>query len=422
MLLLFQNLGISLLLGMLVGLQRERSNALIAGLRTFPLIAVLGTLCAAIDDEIGGNGWIVAAGLLAVAASTLVSHSLQFRSGMSTDPGMTSMVAILLMYGVGAYLVHGERSIAVAVGGGTAVLLQFKPELHGFAERLGDKDIKAIMTFVLITCVVLPVLPNRTYDVPLPLSILNPFEIWLMVVLMVGISLGGYLIYKFVGSRIGVVLIGILGGSISSTATTASFSRRTRYEVSAVPTAALVILIASTVVFGRVLLEISVAAPTLFLQLAPPVAIPLVAGFVAALLHLKRGRTDSHDLPEQKNPTELRSALVFGLLYACVLMALAAVQPSFGERSMYVVALLSGLTDMDAITLSSARLSQLNPADGGIAAATAWRLILVASMSNLVFKALLAASLGHPALRWRMVRMLAVPFVAAGLTLIFWPS
>ncbi len=227
-LLLFQNLGISLLLGMLVGLQRERSNALIAGLRTFPLIAVLGTLCAAIDNEIGGNGWIVAAGLLAVAASTLVSHSLQFRSGTSADPGMTSMVAILLMYGVGAYLVHGERSIAVAVGGGTAVLLQFKPELHGFAKRLGDKDIKAIMTFVLITCVVLPVLPNRTYDVPLPLSILNPFEIWLMVVLMVGISLGGYLIYKFVGSRIGVLLIGILGGSISSTATTASFSRRTR--------------------------------------------------------------------------------------------------------------------------------------------------------------------------------------------------
>ncbi len=419
---LFQDLGISLMLGMLVGLQRQRSNELIAGLRTFPLISVLGTLSAAIDVQVAAGGWVVAAGLLSIAAAALTSHALQFQAKLDADPGMTSIVSILLMYAVGAYLIQGDRSVAVAVGGGTAVLLQFKPELHGFAQRLGDTDLRAIMTFVLITCVVLPVLPNRTFDLPSPLNVLNPFEIWLMVVLIVGISLGVFLIYKFLGKQVGVLLVGILGGAISSTATTASFARRTRLSPASAGMAAVVVLIASTVVFVRVLIEVLVVAPTKFLELAAPISVPLLFGIGAIAFEWLRSARDKGEMPEQKNPTELPSAIVFGLLFACVLMALAAAKSYFGDRSMYVVALLSGLTDMDAITLSSAKLTRSAPEAGGISSDTAWRLILTAAMANLVFKTMLAVSLGHRDLRWKVARLLAIPCVASGLTLLLWPE
>ena len=148
---------------------------------------------------------------------------------------MTTEVAILVMYVVGAYLVVGERMVAVAVGATVAVLLQFKPELHGIAARLGDQDLRAIMTFALITCIILPVLPNTTYEVVSPLDVLNPFEIWMMVVLMVGISLTGYLVYKFFGRNAGILLGGVLGGAVSSTATTLSYAKRTRWTAQFAP-------------------------------------------------------------------------------------------------------------------------------------------------------------------------------------------
>ena len=154
-----------------------------------------------------------------------------------TNGGATTDVTILLMYAVGALLVTGPIAVAVAIGGAAAVLLQFKPELHGFAQRLGDQDLRAIMQFVLITCIILPLLPHRT--IPLPfwpdppygyLNVFNPFEIWLMVVLIVGMSLGGYILYKFLGQDAGTLFGGILGGAISSTATTVSYARMVRSD------------------------------------------------------------------------------------------------------------------------------------------------------------------------------------------------
>ena len=154
--------------------------------------------------------------------------------------------------------------VAIAVGGGVAVLLQFKPELHGIAQKLGDDDLRAIMQFVLITCIILPVLPNQNYgpDSLLPASptptpdrstCSTRCEIWLMVVLIVGLSLGGYIIYKFFGRNAGILLGGILGGAISSTATTVSYARGTRDDPLGARTASIVIMIASTVMYVRML-------------------------------------------------------------------------------------------------------------------------------------------------------------------------
>ena len=236
---LFTELATSLLLGLLVGLQRQRTESSVGGIRTYPLIAAFGTLSGWLAIEHGG--WIIAAGLIALAALLVVSNFMLARSG-DTDSGQTSEVAALLLYGIGAYVVFGDKAVAVVLGGAIAVLLHYKDMLHSFAAKIGARDVTAIMQFVLITLVILPVLPNQAYG---PYAVLNPFQIWLMVVLIVGISLIGYVAYKFFGAQRGAVLGGLLGGLISSTATTVSFARRTATAPASAGLAALVIMIAS---------------------------------------------------------------------------------------------------------------------------------------------------------------------------------
>ena len=180
---IFQDLGIALLLGLLVGIQRQHADAPLGGVRTFALITVFWALCAILADSHGG--WVVAAGLLAVVAIAVVGK-MASDSRSDARAGLTTAAAMLLMFAVGAYIPNGNWSVAIAVGGAVAILLQMKIEIHGLIARLSDTDIKAIMQFVLISFIILPVLPNRTfgwYDV------LNPHEAWLMVVLVVGISL-----------------------------------------------------------------------------------------------------------------------------------------------------------------------------------------------------------------------------------------
>ena len=306
---LFGQLGIALLLGLLVGLQRQHTPGRVAGMRTFPLITMLGTLCAALSVELGG--WIVAAGFLGVVAVVAIGTYVQLMHA-PPEPGTTTDVAILVMYAVGAFLVVGPLPVAIAVGGSVAVLLQFKGELHQIAGRLGDKDLQAIMQFVLITCIILPVLPNETYG---PLAVFNPRETWLMVVLIVGISLGGYITYKFFGRGAGILLGGLLGGTISSTATTVSYARLARGESAAAPTAAIVVMIASAVVFVRVLVEVAVVAPgPMFATTAPPVLIMMLLTVLPAAVAYLRSLRETAPMPEPPNPTQLRSALFFGTM------------------------------------------------------------------------------------------------------------
>jgi uncharacterized membrane protein (DUF4010 family) len=406
---MFQQLGISLLLGLLVGLQREHAAAGAPGLRTFPLISVLGTVSALLAAQLGG--WIVAAALLGIVAVLVVGHLNRPAAG-EPGRGTTTDVAMLLMFAVGALLVMGptQMKVAVAVGGGVAVLLQFKPELHGIAQRLGDEDLKAIMQFVLITCIILPVLPNHTLALPLPpayaaLNVLNPFEIWLMVVLIVGLSLGGYIFYKFFGSDAGTLLGGVFGGAISSTATTISYARGARDGAGAARAAAVVILIASTVSCLRVLAAVAVVAPKFLLSVAAPVGVLMVLTLAPSLLMWFWQRRRPNSAAEHQNPTQLRSALVFGLMYAVVLLALAAAQSLARQRGLYAVAALSGLTEMDAITLSTARMSLADP----MVAHVGWRLIVIAVMANMVSKTVLAGLLGG----LRLLAELTVLFAAA---------
>lgn len=407
-----QQLAVSLGLGMLLGLQRERTERSIGGIRTFPFIALFGTVCAQIGEVTGT--WIIAAGLLALAALVVTANLAKIKQA-EMDSGMTTEIATLLVYVIGVLIVVGDMTSAVVLGGAMAMLLHFKAPLHGFARAVGERDMHAIIQFVLITLVILPVLPNQDYG---PYAVLNPFEIWLMVVLIVGIGLCGYVAYKLFGARAGTILGGIIGGLISSTATTVSYARRAKEDPGLAPLGAFVIMVASCIAMARVILEIGAVAAGSFVVLAPPLAVMLLACCVIAGGLYFFSRNSRTEMPEQENPTEIKPALIFGALYALVLLGVAFAKDRFGTSGLYAVALISGLTDMDAITLSTAKLA----ANGGVEPSTAWRAILIGAMANFGFKFGTVAVLGPRALTGRLGVAFGLTLVAGGLILWLWPG
>ena len=423
---LFRQLAISTLLGLLVGLQRERSDSELAGIRTFPLITLFGTMSAVFAVE-GNQPWILPAGLLGLIG-ILILGNLHKLKQVEFDPGITTEIAVLLMYLIGAFVVIGPWIIAAALAGGVAILLHLKPLMHGFAKRMGDTDFRAIMQFVLITFIILPVLPNQNYD---PFSklqpmfvnvefgkfdVLNPQEIWLMVVLVVGISLGGYVSYKLLGRRAGIVLGGILGGTISSTATTVSYSRRTKQVPEAAGMAVIVIMIASTIVYIRILLEIAIVAPSFVAVAGGPILVMMSVSGVLAVVTWLFSNGAENEMPTQGNPTELKSAIVFAIVYAVVLLGVAVGKFYLQDSGLYVIAAVSGMTDMDAITLSTSRLVKSNRLDPQIG----WKLIIIATMSNLMFKGLIVAAIGHRDMLRKTSVLFGIAILSGAVVLLMW--
>lgn len=409
---LFETLAIALGLGLLVGLQRQHDQSQLAGIRTFPLITLFGTLSGFLAQDFGG--WILASGLFSLAALMAVANFMRSKTP-NFDIGLTTEAAALLMYVVGAYLVLGQTTVAVAVGASVAVLLHLKETLHGIVAKIGQNDLRAIMQFVVISLVVLPVLPDRTFG---PYQVLNPYNIWLMVVLIVGLGLLGYFAYKVFGQKSGTVLGGILGGLISSTATTVSYARRSKEQHASSMLAALVIFIASTVSFVRIITEVAVVAPGTLPTVAPPLAaVFLLMLILAIVVYLMRD--DSQDtMPEQDNPAQLKTALVFGAVYAIVILATAFAKDQLGSGGLYIVAIISGLTDVDAITLSTSRLMQV----GELQPANGWRLILVAALSNIAFKAGLVGVLGNRSVFGKVALLFGMVLAGGLLVLWLWPE
>jgi len=381
----FQILGISLVLGLLVGLQREVTHAPLAGFRTFPLITMFGTLCGLLGLVHGP--WIPALGFAAILIVAILGNVMAIRAGIS-DPGITTEVALILMYAVGAYLVVGPLPVGIAVGGVVAILLHLKPELHSIASRLDRDDLQAVMQFVLVTFVVLPILPDRTFG---PLAVFNPFTAWLMVVLIVGISLVGYLAYRFLGPRAGTLTGGILGGLISSTATTVSYSRLAVLSPGVPGAVAVVIVMASAVVFARVLILIGLIDVGFLWVAAPPIAVMSAVPAVLALIMWKRLSPEDQPLPKtpggsgaerHRNPTELKLALGFALIYCAVLLLTAAAKEYWGDRELFLIAGVSGLADVDAITVSTSQFVKA----GKLAPDQGWKMVVLALIVNTIFK------------------------------------
>jgi len=414
----FQILGISLVLGLLVGLQREATGARFAGFRTFPLITIFGTVCGLLG--LAHGPWIPALGFASILILAVLGNLMALRAGIS-DPGVTTEVALILMYAVGAYLVVGPLPVGIAVGGVVAILLHLKPELHSIASRLERDDLKAIMQFVLVTFVVLPVLPNRTYG---PLAVFNPFTAWLMVCLIVGISLAGYLAYRFVGPRAGALAGGIFGGLISSTATTVSYARLAVLSPGVPVAIAVVIVMASAVVFARVLILIGLIDVGFLRVAAAPIALTGAVPAGLALLmwrKLRPGdqplstRGDESGIEGHRNPTELKMALGFALVYSAVLLLTAAAKEYWGDRELFLIAGVSGLVDVDAITVSTSQLVKA----GKLSADQGWKLVVLALVVNTVFKAGISAVLAGRRLLSRILLPLGIAVLAGLVLLVF---
>lgn len=405
-------LALALGLGFLVGLEREWAANKPVGLRSFTLIGGSGGLAALLAERWGA--WVVAAGLFCVAGM-LIAHYLRHRPAQDEpEQGTTTMFAALAVYLVGAASVAGFQPHAVVIGGVITLLLHWKQPLHGLVARIGDTEFSAIVRFVLITLVVLPVLPNDTFG---PYEVLNPFQTWLLVVLIVSLNLVGYVAFRLLRADSGAVLAGIIGGLVSSTATTVSFAAMTRRQDGLGASAALIILLASTVVYARIAVELMVVAPALLRQAAAPFAVFALVMLVAAAVVFPRVRRQHVELPEQENPARLKVALTFAALYALIIFSVAAARDFLGNDAIYVVAVISGLTDVDALTLSVAQLYGRD----ALAVDTAWRSIFLASLANLLFKVGAACVLGNAALRTYMLTLGAATLAAGIALLLAWP-
>ena len=404
---LFENNGVeflpqfltSLAIGLLIGLERERTPSAKAGLRTFTLVALLGTLAAMLSEKIE-LPWLVVAGWVIVGAMIIAAYINS--PAEENDPGTTTVAALLVCYGLGALVWYDQATLAIMLAVGTTTLLYFKPELRGMTQRLTRRDLVSILQFAVLTFVILPILPDRSYG---PYGAFNPHQAWVMVVLISGVSLAGYVALHLIKHRYGAPLLGVFGGLVSSTATSLLYARYYKKNSDMLRLSAVVILIANLVVLIRLAVESAIVSPQIIPHLLPVLASGLVFGLAGTMIRWSKLQTSGElPLPQTTNPTELHAALGFGLLYAVVLLCSAWLSDIAGSKGLYAVALASGLTDVDAITLSSLHLLDL----GRLSEPHVVTSISLAYLSNLTFKFGLVLFVGGKAL----AKSVAVGFAA----------
>lgn len=395
--------GIALLIGVLIGLEREYARLkeevkAFAGVRTFPLFALLGCSAGLITDLVGG--WAFGVLVMLIGLLIAIAYAIDAFQGRV---GVTSEMAAMVVFVSGALAYWDYLELAAALAVVTFGFLTLKPQLHRLAERISSEDLYATLKFAIISLIILPVLPNQTYGPP-PFDAFNPYKTWLMVVFISGISFLGYVLIKIVGSRRGIGLTGLLGGLVSSTAVTLSFSERSQDHIDLARPFALAITLAWTVMFGRVVVEVAVLNRALLSMLWLPMAAGMAAGLVFCGIYYFVQRTDEGSDVRLSNPFELGTAIKFGILYAVILIMAKAAQYYFQDAGVYVASAIAGLTDVDAITLS---MAELGGAPGGIALPTAARAVVLAVIANTIVKGGIALGVGSTTLR----RALVLPFV-----------
>lgn len=406
----FVSVGTALAAGLLIGLEREQSQkpemgSFLGGVRTYPLFALLGVLTMLLAKVFGM--WLPLLGFAAVAGLVAISYADDVRR--ERDRGLTTEVSILLTFLLGVLVastgVVEPASRRVIVVAGLAVIVTFllssKPYFQTLLEKVSSDDLYATVKFLIVAVLVLPMLPNVTMG---PLDVLNPYKVGLMVVLIAGISFVGYVASRAYGAGRGLAITALLGGLVSSTAVTLSFAGRAHKEPVLAPLAAVAIVLASTIMAVRVLVEVAVVYSPLLRPLSAPIAAMAVTGIAVGGVLYYRSR-DSHAAAETvplSNPFELSTAVRFGLLFAIVLLVSKAAQLYAGPAGMYAAAALAGTTDVDAITLSTASLAR----DGGLDARVATTTILIGVVSNTLVKGVLASVLGG----WPLGKLVLIAF------------
>jgi uncharacterized membrane protein (DUF4010 family) len=366
----------ALALGVLLGLERERAKTAtgFAGVRTFGLVALAGGVAGFLEERFAMHGLPVAL-FVAVAALVVASYVVTARMG---ELGITTEVSALLAFLVGYLCVRGfvvgAAGLAVASGG----VLALKEWLHRLAGHIQIDDIEATLKFAIVSVIILPLVPNESFGPP-PLDVINPYKIWLMVVLISGLNFTSYLLVKIVGAEHGIGLTGLLGGLVSSTAVTLGFAQRSRQETGQGSALALGVLVAWTAMFARVVVLVA----AVHRPLVPPVALAMAAFGLPSLvicgfLWRRQQTAGKGTVSAGANPFEPGEAIRFGVLFGVITFAAKAAQVYLGDTGLYLAGAIAGLTDVDAITLSMAQFAARNPEHLGPAA----RSIVIAAASN----------------------------------------
>lgn len=406
------NAAIALLIGLLVGLERERSSPpeerLFAGIRTFPLFSTAGYL-AALAGQHGAPlalpAVVLALGALSVAAYFKVAGE---QAGVTTEAA--ALVTVLL----GAMVAWGNAPVAVALAVVVTLLLTLKAPLHRVAGAVSQEEILAILKFAVVAAIVVPLLPARAMG---PYGALEPRQIGVILLLLSGVSLVGYLLVRVLGGRAGWPLAGLLGGLVSSTAVTLSFSGKARQSQDLLRALAVGIILASTILYLRGAVVIGLIDRTLALHLAPRLAIPLAVAVVVAVLQLRKLRAGPAEPSVLGNPVEMGRAVMLALIFAAVILAARVAQARMGTAGLWAVAAVGGLVDVDSVAVAAARLSR----QGVAAVTTASGAYLLATLSNLVLKGAAVVIVGGGALARRVLPAFAAMAAATAAVLAFWP-
>jgi uncharacterized membrane protein (DUF4010 family) len=386
---LFQRFGIALAIGFIIGLEREKEKSEeFAGIRTFPLIALLGCTAAMINDIF--FGWMFAVLFMAFAAVVVAANICS----VERSPGITTEIASFLCFLFGGLVWWQMTALTAALAFVTVFLLATKKPLEELSAKIGQKDITAALQFGVITLIILPILPDKTFG---PMDVINPYNIWLMVVLIAGINFVGYVLIKIFGAQHGIGLAGLLGGIASSTAVTLGFSRRSKNEPDFAPEFALGIVLASSIMFLRVLVEVFTVNPAVGKVLLRPIASAGGVGLICCIFvwyvrQKTAGKTLKKESVTTTNPFELRPAILFGLMFGLILLIAKAGQLYFGTAGIYLSSIIAGFADVDPIALSLSNL-----AGDTISNTVAARGITLAALSNTAVKLLITCT-GAPSL------------------------
>jgi len=385
---LLSRVALALVLGLIIGLERgwktrnvEDSHN-IAGLRTYGLLGLLGGVWALISQLT--SMLMLGFAFLGLSLVLIAAYFSRFRR--YRDIGVTSVIAALLTFALGALAVLGHGMAAVSVAVIATLLLDLKPVLHGALDKLEPKELKASLKMLLISVVLLPILPNQGYG---PWQALNPYTIWWMVVMITGISFLGYFAMKLGGTRRGALLTGLSGGLASSTAVTLSLSRLARETPDDVNAMASGILAACGTMFPRILLISTVLNPKLFVPLMWPTMTAAVVTYLAAFALWQHARSNPDGTSRLSNPFQLGMALRFSVFLAIILLLSKALREGFGDTGLYALAAISGLTDVDALTLSAARMSVAE-----ISISVTVTAIIIAALTNTLIKCGFATYIG----------------------------
>lgn len=407
----FFRFGIALLLGLLVGLEREWAKAgdksLFAGIRSFPLIALLGATAAMVSHQQGAT-WFLALTFFGFALLVATSH---YVSGAVPGHGTTTEITSLIVFLFGVLAYWGHLALAASLTVVVTIVLSMKEPLHELARRVESQDIYATLKFAVVSIIVLPLLPDAPVRSPVfgdVLSVLNPRRIWLLIVFVSGIAFVGYILSKVVGARRGIALTGLLGGIVSSTAVAVSMAERSREEGRLAPQFALAVVLAATMMFPRTIIEVAFVNTALAADIVVPLLGAGVFGVVASGYLWFSGAKPEAETVRLRNPFRLAPAFQFGFLFAVMLVLSKLALMKFSTRGVFVAAALGGLINTRPIALSVANLALT----GDIGGANAVAAVMIAALANTFMKGTYSAVAG--AGRFRRLVLPAFLLLIAG--------